>query len=156
MVKGIVERSMGGGRFFYPPVWVSPWQTRDVLPLYLCDFEVRSRHPQMGKITTPVIRHQHDVARIPREPRQHRLMGTDDWARSAFNWGNGEVDHWTPRAGVNLPFPASPRGRYTSPIRERSLSDGGWGSDDGTRGKENEVPMDTTPRPDTDATISID
>ena len=116
---------------------------------------MRSYHQHLGRTTDPAIRSQHDVDSIPRTPRQHRLVPPGSWRGSAYYWGNGEVDRWVPATRVNLPLPESPR-HFPSPIRERSLSDAGWGSDDGARGKENDALMDTTPMPDTDATVSID
>ena len=73
VVKGVVERSMGGGETFYPPVWVSAWQSRDVLPLYVCDFEVRSYNPYRGKMTDRVLSPYGVGERAPRVPKTHRL-----------------------------------------------------------------------------------
>ena len=151
IIKGVVERSMGGGATFYPPVWISPWQTRDALPLYLCDFEKRRNSDTLGKAMSPVMHSFGLVEQVPRVPRTHRLQPKTIWARPAYHWGAGEVDRWVPRPGVDLPLPPV----LPSPARAPSVSDGGWC--DVPSEAPPAQPMETEqPQDDTDATVTID
>ena len=89
VVKGYLERSMGAGATFYPPVWVSQWITRDVLPLYVSDFNVREYDGPEQRLW-PAADHFMPGPRGARKPRVHRAI--DDAERELrtrlnFNYG---------------------------------------------------------------------